>query len=388
MDCPYLPELSANEYFGQMRDTLRSRRVPLSGSMELTWRCNLRCAHCYLTAAESWPQTIRTRKELSTDEFRRVLDETSAEGCLYLLLTGGEPLVREDFWDIYLHAKRRGMLVTLFTNGTLLDEDLAHRLAEWPPRYVEISLYGHTQATYERVTGIPGSQRRCLRGIELLLEHGVPVKLKTMVMTLNQHELGAMRAYAASLGLDFRHDPMLNACVDGSSAPKALRLSPEEVVALDASDPVAWAGWRDYFATTLDQPWDREQLYRCGAGIHSFHVDPFGRLSICMMVRDEAYDLRHGSFQEGWRGHARQVRFKPAREAYACQSCPLAPACGHCPGWAQLETGVDAAPVEYLCQITHLRAQALGYVLPSVAPPFVTLGSDSRGDSKTTEVTT
>ena len=363
MECPYVSEIPASDFFGGMQETIRSQRIPITGSLELTWRCNLRCRHCYVTAAESWSEQVRTQPELTTGEWRRVVDEIAGEGCLYLLLTGGEPLVRDDFWDIYLHIKRRGLLPTLFTNGTLVDEVLARKLREWPPRYVEISLYGRSQATYERVTGIPGSHRRCMRGIELLLEHEVPLKLKTMVMSLNRHELGAMRAYAESLGLDFRHDAMLHGCVDGSGAPHAYRLSPEEVVALDASDPVQWNGWRSYYERTIDMPWDKEHLYVCGAGIRSFHVDAYGRLSICMMVRGDTYDLRRGSFHDGWRGHAREVRLKPAREAYACQDCRFVLACGFCPGWSQLESGADAVPVEFLCRVTHLRAQALGLAL-------------------------
>jgi len=364
MECPYTIDLGAGEFFDGLRPAIAERRVPLAGSLELTWRCNLRCKHCYITGAESWSENLRSQNELTTGELCRLLDEIADAGCLYLLLTGGEPLVREDFWELYLHAKRRGMFITLFSNGTLVDGVLARKLGEFPPRYVEISLYGRTQATYEQVTGIAGSHERCMRGIELLLEQEVPVKLKTMVLTLNRHELDAMRDYAEGLGLDFRWDAMLHGCVDGSAAPHAYRLSPEEAVALDASDAKLWDGWRSYFERTQDAAWNRERLYQCGAGVHSFHIDAYGRLSICMMVRGETYDLRQGSFRDGWQGHAREVRLKPARGPYACQDCRFVAACGVCPGWSQIESGGDALPVEYLCQVTHLRAQAFGFSLP------------------------
>jgi len=219
-----------------MRDKILTERIPLTGSMELTWRCNLRCAHCYITASSSYGALAGGRPELSTAEFCRVIDEVAAEGCLSLLLTGGEPLLRSDFLDIYRHAKRRGILLTLFTNGTLLNKKIVDELREWPPRRVEITLYGRTQETYERVTGVPGSHARCMAGIELLLEHQVPLQLKTMVMTLNRHELDAMKAFAAGLGLEFRYDALLNGCLDGSDGPLKYRVPPEEVVALDAAD--------------------------------------------------------------------------------------------------------------------------------------------------------
>lgn len=359
MDCPYIPEISANELFGGMQAKILNERIPLTGSLELTWRCNLRCAHCYVTASSSYASLGGGRPELSTAEFCRVVDEVAAEGCLSLLLTGGEPLLRSDFLDIYRHAKRRGMLLILFTNGTLLNREIVEELREWPPRRVEITVYGHSQETYERVTGIPGSHARCMAGIELLLKHEVPVQLKTMVMTLNRHELGAMQAFAAGLGLKFRYDALLNACLDGSDAPLHYRLSPEEVVALDVADEDRLSQWCAFFDRYSRVKRDPDALFICGAGLRSFHVDPVGRMSICMMVRKYQYDLRAGSFRDGWRGHAREVRFRTVTADNGCNHCRLANVCTQCPGWSQLESGEDLAPIDYLCQVTRLRAEAV-----------------------------
>ena len=359
MDCPYIPEITANDIFGRMRPKILKERIPLTGSMELTWRCNLRCVHCYITASSSYPELGGGRAELSTAEFCRVADEVAAEGCLSLLLTGGEPLLRSDFLDIYRHAKRRGMLLILFTNGTLLNEEIVEELREWPPRRVEITVYGHTQETYERVTGVPGSHARCMAGIELLLKHEVPVQLKTMVMTLNRHELGAMQAFAAGLGLEFRYDALLNACLDGSGAPAQYRLSPEEVVALDLADEVRWKRLCSFFDRYSGVKRDPRALFVCGAGLNSFHVDPVGRMSICMMARMDQYDLRSGSFHDGWCGHAREVRFRTLVSDNDCNRCHLASVCTQCPGWAHLESDQEMAPIDYLCQVTRLRAQAV-----------------------------
>ena len=139
--------------------------------------------------------------------------EVTDAGCLWLLLTGGEPLLRRDFLDIYTYAKRKGLILTLFTNGTLITPRIADYLAEWRPFNIEITLYGATQETYERVTGIPGSYARCRRGIDLLLERKLPLNLKTMVMTLNHHELDQMKSLAASLGVQFRFDPIMQRSV-------------------------------------------------------------------------------------------------------------------------------------------------------------------------------
>ena len=138
------------------------RRIPLNGSLAMTHRCQLRCVHCYLGDERYTPPA--PAGELPTAFWLDLLDQVAAAGCLNLLVTGGEPLLRPDFAAVYEHAIRRGLLVTVFTNGTLVDERVVDLFAEWPPQLVEVSLYGASAPVYERVTGIPGSHGRCLRG--------------------------------------------------------------------------------------------------------------------------------------------------------------------------------------------------------------------------------
>ena len=125
-----------------------------------------------------------------------MLDELVEMGCFWLLYTGGEIFARKDFLEIYTYAKKKGFLITLFTNGTIINEQIADYLAEWPPFAIEITLYGRTRETYEALTAIPGSYDRCLRGIKLLKERGLPLKLKTVATSINKHEVLAMRQFA------------------------------------------------------------------------------------------------------------------------------------------------------------------------------------------------
>jgi len=119
-------------------------------------------------------------------------------------------------------------------------------LAEWLPYIVEITLYGVTKETHEKVTGIPGSYNRCQRGIELLLERKIPLGLKTMAMTLNRNELSDIKEYAEGLGVKFRFDPILNPKLDGSKIPCNFRLSLEEVVKLDLAEEKRVNEWREF----------------------------------------------------------------------------------------------------------------------------------------------
>jgi len=296
-------------------------------------------------------------KELRTEEMFRIFDQVAEAGCLWLLITGGEPLLRKDFVEIYTYAKKKGFLITLFTNGTLMTPAIVAHLAEWPPHKVEITLYGATKETYERITGIPGSFERCKRGIDLLLERDIPLELKTMVMTLNHNEVFQVKEYAEGLGAKFRFDPVLNPRLDGSKAPCSLRLSPEEVLNLDLADEKRVEEWQRFCKKFIGSH-PPDNLFNCGAGASAFHIDPYGQMSACLMTRFREYELRQGSFDQGWYEWMPKFLKLKSTGDYACGQCDLIALCGQCPGWAWLEHGNPEAPVEYLCQIAHLRAQA------------------------------
>ena len=175
VDCEHIPIVSYGEFSKRIHQKVVESRLPIGGSIEITSRCNLSCTHCYINIP---PNDAKEReRELSLKEICNIFDTIAEEGCIWLLITGGEPLVRKDFLEIYTYAKKKGFLITLFTNGTLITKELADYLRDWPPFSTEITVYGRTKEIYERVTGVPGSYDRCMRGIELLLERKIPLKL-------------------------------------------------------------------------------------------------------------------------------------------------------------------------------------------------------------------
>jgi radical SAM protein with 4Fe4S-binding SPASM domain len=345
----------------KLKRQVGDRRVPLGGALELTHRCNNRCRHCFNNLRLDDAPALG--RELSTVEVSGILEEAAALGCVWVLLTGGEILLRPDFTEIYDHARRLGLLVTLFTNGTLVTPELADHLARHRPFSVEITLYGATPETCERVTGAPGSFGACLRGIRLLRERGLPLKLKSTVSALNRHEVEAMRRLAEEeLGLPFRFDALLNARCDGRPGPLGLRLSAEEVVALDLADPARAEALREFAAAT--HPGGTvSALYPCGGASHSFAVDPYGRLRACAISPGKGFDLRTASFREGWELLAGLRALKLDADA-VCRSCALRALCGMCPANGELECGDPHRPVDFLCRVAHLRALVLGIDLP------------------------
>jgi radical SAM protein with 4Fe4S-binding SPASM domain len=357
MACSTITKIPYQEFSSSFHKKAVSARIPLNGTLELTHRCNLNCIHCYcnlpLDSSES------RKQELSTLEVLEIIDQTVDQGCLWLLLTGGECLVRKDFFDIWRYAKKKGLLLTLFTNGTLISPATADLLHEFPPFSVEITLYGAGSETYEKITGVPGSYDKCLRGINLLVERNIPLKLKTMVLKENIHELEAMEQYARGLGVDFRFDPMINARLDNDTAPSQHRIAPEEVVRLNMEDDKRLKALKEFCNKYFNISREYKKLFTCGAGVTSFAINPYGKLQGCGMVTEPSANLKEESFRTGWKSLFHKICQRQASANYTCKSCELYELCSICPGWSLAEHNNLEAPVAYLCEVTRGLAQGL-----------------------------
>jgi radical SAM protein with 4Fe4S-binding SPASM domain len=341
-------------------------RVPVNGTIEVTNRCPLECKHCYNNLPMS--DFVARARELTLDEHKRLLDELADLGCLWLLYSGGEIFARRDFLDIYAYAKRKGFLITLFTNGTLITEKIADFLADLRPFTIEITLYGGTKETYEKLTGIPGSYDRCMRGIDLVLARNLPLKLKTVALSINKHEIPLMRQMAADRGVEFTFDAMVNPRIDCSASPLAVRLRPSEIVELDLDSPDRVSEWRrlsrDHPSPPVVEGQPR-QVYECGGGINSFAVDPYGDLSICVLSHVDHYNVRDGNFREGWEKYLLAVRQRETTRPSKCNGCGIKSMCGMCAANGELENGDAESPVDFLCQVAHLRAETLDIPVPA-----------------------
>ena len=356
---------SYGEFTVALNEHFANRRAPLEASLEVTRRCPLVCQHCYNNLPVG--DIAARNQELTKEEYFVLLDELTAMGVMWLLFTGGEIFARKDFLEIYSYANKKGFLITLFTNGILINESVVDYLQQFPPFGIEITLYGRTRETYERLTQLPGSYERCMRGIRLLLDRGLPLKLKTVATKVNWHEVMAMRDFAEQeLGVEFKFDAMINPRIDCSSAPLNVRLSPEQAVALELQMPNVAAEHRGALAREIGSAaGPRKSLYSCGGGARSFAIDPYGRMSICVLSHQDTYDIRSGSVRQGWDQFLLKVRQRQRRLISKCTSCRIRSVCGMCPANGELENGDAESPVEYLCEVAHLRAMVLGFEVPA-----------------------
>jgi radical SAM protein with 4Fe4S-binding SPASM domain len=362
-----MEQLSYGAFSADLHQRQAGERVPLQVSIEVTRRCPLECLHCYNNLPMG--DMDAKRRELTKEEHFRVLDELVEMGCFWILYTGGEIFARKDFLEIYTYAKKKGFLITLFTNGTIINEQIADYLKEWPPFAIEITLYGRTRETYEALTAVPGSYDRCLRGIKLLKERGLPLKLKAVATSINKHEVMAMRRFAEDeLGVEFKMDGQINPRIDCSQSPLAVRLTPEEVVALDMATTKTSSEYRTLAERSINETANSahvDTVYVCGGGVNSFALNALGEIGICVISQQETFSIRTDGVKEVWEKSLLQLRGRKRTRVTKCAECRIKLLCGMCPANGEMENGDRESPVEFLCHVAHLRAQAVGASVPA-----------------------
>lgn len=349
---------------------LEVKRALCYFDLEITARCNLNCRHCYINR----PATDRREEaeELSLGEIKRISGEAVSLGALWCLLTGGEPLLRKDFFDIFLALKKAGLLVSLFTNATMITSEHVRFFKKYAPRSIEVTVYGVTPETYERITRVPGSYNAFRNGLDRLKQAGIPVVLKAMAMRSNLHEMPEIIRFSRENGnFFFRFDPFLHLRYDGDPDRNreiiSERLNPDEVVELEISDNPRH-NYLKANCSNLVRPEFAEEtsraLFRCGVGKESFAVSSKGILRFCPSLWHPQciFDLSQGNLADAWFGLLGKVRAKESNRAEfleKCQKCPVINLCMWCPALAYLEKGELDVPVEFFCELAHAREIAL-----------------------------
>ncbi|MGX9727749.1 MAG: radical SAM/SPASM domain-containing protein [Candidatus Electronema sp. VV] len=345
-------------------------RVSLAVSFELTRRCSFCCVHCYLGDQEYIRK--QQRQELDTAAVIRLIDTLAASGVLFLTMTGGDPMIRADFIEIYRHAVRSGLLVTVFCNGSLVTDEIVSTFVEYPPRAVEVTLYGASQETFEAVTQTSDSYAACMRGVERLRQGKVRLRLKTMVLTVNQADLAILWQRADDMGVQFRHDcSIIPALPNGDNGSRSnagdslrdtlrFRLAPERAAAADFSiGKVAEKLQERICIAAVAEP--STKLYRCGAGKSSCHITPYGKMQPCLITLQPSFDTTGGkeSFQSAWQSISRLIPEQEAGADFLCNRCEGRSLCTGCPSSFAAEAGNAEQAVDFYCQYAASRRKRL-----------------------------
>ena len=334
--------------YARIVSTMARQHRLLSIHWELTYRCNETCTHCYL---DVFKPNAHVTGELTLEQGQHLLDEAAAMGALNVTFSGGEALVHRDFFTLATYARRKRFAVRLMSNGILINERMADRIAQLMPTGVEISMYGADAETHDLITRRRRSWELTTRAFRLLKERGVHTVMKTPLMHENVFQVHRLRALAESLGARFRYDTDITAKDNGDHGPLRHEMRPEDL---------AWL-YRQEIAADSQPPAPIGEAHRsCSIGMHSLVMDPYGNIFPCIVARIPAGNVLDRPLAEIWQAAVFAETGKLTfDELPICRTCELNMICKRCHGTALESTGDIRAPSPSNCRQALVRREVM-----------------------------
>lgn len=321
--------------------------IPLGVQLDLTYRCNERCVHCYLDHDD--------HGEMNTAEIKHLLDEMAEAGVFILTLSGGEIFVRKDLFEILEHARDLMFCVKLKTNAVLIGEREAARIRELGVESVQISIYSHRPEVHDGITLVPGSLRRSLSAIRFLKSQGLKVIIANVLMAQNMEDYQGVRALAAELGVESTLDPTITPMMDGNRS--TLSLGVDNTALRQVFSDETLVGNVDEFCAPPPKPGNDDlQALPCSAGHTACYVSPYGDVFPCVQFPFPSGNVRRQRFIDIWRhsDQLNEVRSIRVKDLPSCSQCTHVSKCTRCPGLAYME-GNMRGPSTQDCEKSFAR---------------------------------
>jgi radical SAM protein with 4Fe4S-binding SPASM domain len=304
--------------------------VPFSVQLDLTYRCNEQCVHCYLDHDD--------HGEMTTAEIKHLLEEMAAAGVFILMLSGGEIFLRKDLFEILEYARALTFCIKLKTNAVLIREAQAARLRDLGVESIQISIYSHRPEVHDAITKVPGSLRRSIDAVRFLKSQGLKVIMANVLMTENMNDYHGVRALAEELGAEATLDPTITPMMDGDRSVLALNAGESTLQRLFRDE--ALVGNADVFCSppvAADE--STMDALPCSAGHTACYVSPYGEFYPCVQFPLSCGNVRQQSFIDIWRNseQLKEVRSIRLRDLASCSQCAHGGSCTRCPGLAFME---------------------------------------------------
>jgi radical SAM protein with 4Fe4S-binding SPASM domain len=330
-----------------MNDRAFKAGVPLGVQFDLTYRCDERCVHCYLDHDD--------HGEMTAQEIMGVLDQLAEAGVFFLTFSGGEVLMRMDFFPILEHARSLLFCVKVKTNAFMIREKEADRLRKLGLESVQVSIYSHRPEVHDAITKLPGSLKRTVAGIRLLRERGMKVIIANVLMRQNLQDYAGVVALARELGAEYTLDPTITPMMDGDRSVLGLGISPTDLRQVFRT-PELVGNVEEFCASPPAVDDDIRDGVPCSAS-HTFcYISPYGDVYPCVQFPLPTGNVRQQKFIDIWK-HSPQmndVRSIHARDLPTCSSCSHLGSCTRCPGLAYME-GNMRGPSTLDCEKSYAR---------------------------------
>lgn len=321
--------------------------VPLSVQLDLTYRCNEKCVHCYLDHED--------HGEMTTAEIKHLLEEMAEAGVFILTLSGGEIFLRKDFFEILECARALTFCIKLKTNAVLIREAQAARIRDLGVESIQISIYSHRPEVHDAITKVPGSLRRSIDAVRFLKSQGLKVVIANVLMTENMHDYHGVQALAADLGVDCSLDPTVTPMMDGDRSILDLNAG-ESALRTLFRDETFVGNAAEFCAPPPASNEDSMDSLPCGAGHTACYVSPYGEFYPCVQFPLSCGNVRQQRFIDIWRDseQLKEVRSIRLRHLSSCSGCAHGSTCTRCPGLAFME-GNMRGPSTLDCEKSFAR---------------------------------
>lgn len=351
-----VPENILFEDKNSIESTVRGSVIPelqlYAAQIELTFRCNEKCQHCYCTLNDSRP-------ELSLSEIKAILDELADMNVFEVTFTGGDLFVREDAFEILEYAYSKRFLINIFTNGIALTDADFFKLYSIHPRSIHFSIYSNDAKRHDEFTRVPGSFNKTVSAIKKCQALGIPVNIKTCVLDYNADEIEDILSLAQKLNTTIQLSMAVNARNDGDTAPLRFRLNTPE----DYADVMIKVNRNIEIHCSGDYHLVRRNNNRiCGAGYSAININPYGDVFPCNALLVKCGNIREQSLREIWEKseELRRIRGFSMDDVEGCQNCKYINTCNFCPGSALNETGNALMKYSEACIISKAKYIAEG----------------------------
>jgi AdoMet-dependent heme synthase len=319
--------------------------IPLGVQLDLTYRCNERCIHCYLDHED--------HGELTTAEIKNLLDQLAEAGVFFLTFSGGEILMRRDFFEVLEYARAQTFCVKLKTNAVMIREKEAGRIQALGVESIQVSIYSHRPEVHDAITKMPGSLKRSLDAIRFLRTKGLRVIMANVLMMKNLQDYPGVRALGAELGVEVVIDPTITPKMDGDRS--ILDLNIDQAALRRVFRDQGLVG-EEFCAPPSNIDDEALDSLPCSAGHTACYVSPYGDVYPCVQFPLPCGNIRRTRFLNIWRHSAQlnEVRSISTRDLTNCSKCFNVKSCTRCPGLAYLE-GNMRGPSTQDCEKSFAR---------------------------------
>jgi len=330
-----------------MADKALQMGIPISVHLDVTYRCNERCEHCYLDHDD--------KGELTTQEIKTLLDQLAEAGVFFLTLSGGEVFMRRDFLELIAYARNLQFNVKIKTNGVMIRDREAQRLRELGVEEIQISIYSHRPEVHDAITKLPGSLKRSLDAVKFLKSYGLKVVVSNVLMKANRIDQQATHDMVKNLGVSYALDPTVTPMMDGNTNVLDLRVD-AEVLREVFNDSTLVGNVEEFCAPPVPVDGDVLEGYSCSAGLNSCYVSPYGDVFPCVQFPLPTGNIRRQNFADIWyqSPQMNEVRSIRIKDLPVCSTCTHAGSCTRCPGLAYME-GTMRGPSTADCEKSFHR---------------------------------